>query len=685
MVSMMPDIDAKILGKIILLQSTIHLMQEEDALARFAARGFSAIPGVQAAGMVFNGTFYSEIADPDVDAGICRTLFDAVSDRVRNGESPDLPLADFREAHHLECMAIQTVFDLYGLLFLKLSDPDRFLGYRPYIENTVNLIALIVENNHRRDLLLKSNEVLERAVEERTRELRASEAQYKTLFESIRDIILVADLDRNIISANQAFTEVFGYSLEEVLGRRTRMLYADHAQFDRLGGKLERAGRDPLLLMTIDYLKKSGETFPGETRIFGFKDTEGKTVGIMGIIRDVSDRIRAEEEKARLEAQLHQARKMEAIGTLSGGIAHDFNNILAIIIGNAELAQDDIPEGSSAHRFITEVVKGGLRARDVVRQLLTFSRKSRERKKPLVLSPIVKEALKLMRSTLPATIDIRQSIPDRLPAVEADATQIHQIMINLCSNAADAMAEEGGELDVRLEPVVLEAAEAAFDSDILPGDYVRLTVADTGDGISTGDAERIFEPYFTTKPVDKGTGMGLAVVHGIVKGHGGGIRMRRRNGRGVAFEVFLPALERPAETEAASGGSVVGGTERILFVDDEPAIAQMNRWRLEKLGYRVEIATDPVAALARFRSAPEGFDLVVTDMTMPKMTGDRLTRELLKIRPDLPVMLCTGYSDRISRETAAAYGIRKFVEKPVDVRDLAVFIREVLDAPPTWG
>jgi CheY-like chemotaxis protein len=295
---------------------------------------------------------------------------------------------------------------------------------------------------------------------------------------------------------------------------------------------------------------------------------------------------------------------------------------------------------------------------------------------------VVKEALKLMRSTLPATTDIRWSVPDRLPAVKADATQIHQIMINLCGNAADAMAEEGGVLEVRLEPVVLAAAEAAFDADILPGDYVRLTVADTGHGISPEDADRIFEPYYTTKPVNKGTGMGLAVVHGIVKGHHGAIRMRRRNGRGVAFDVFLPALERPAAAGASPGGTVARGTERILFVDDEAAIAEINRNRLEKLGYRVETATDPVAALALFRADPDSFDLVVTDMTMPKMTGDRLTLELLKIRPDLPVMLCTGFSERISEKTAAAYGIRKYVEKPVDARDLAAFIREVLDAPP---
>ncbi len=678
----MPDADAQILGKIILLQSTIHLMQEDDAMARFACRGLSSIPGVQAAGMLFNGTFHSEIDDPVVDADACRGLFQAISDRVRDGESPESPLAAFRLEHRLECFKIQTIFDLYGLLFLKLSDPEGFLPYRPYIENTVNLIALIVENNHRRALLLRREEDLERAVEERTRELRASEEQYKTLFESIRDVIVVADLDRNIISANRAFTEVFGYHLDEVLGRKTRMLYADKDQFDTLGGKLEKKGGERQLLLTIDYLKKSGDSFPGETRIFDFKDTEGKTVGFMGIIRDISERVRAEEERARLEAQLFQARKMEAIGTLSGGIAHDFNNILAIIIGNAEMAQDDLPAWSPVRPFVAEVVKAGLRARDVVRQLLTFSRKSQEKKKPLNLAPIVREALKLMRSTLPSTIDIRGSVPDGLPTVEADATQIHQILINLCGNAADAMADDGGTMEVRLEPVVLGSGATAFDADLPPGDYIRLTVADTGQGISPEDGERIFEPYFTTKPVDKGTGMGLAVVHGIVKGHGGGIRMRRRKDRGAAFDVFLPARETPAEPDAPPGGSPPGGTERILFIDDEEAIVDMNRQWLEKLGYRVEIRTDPAAALALFRSDPDGFDLVVTDMTMPKMTGDRLARELLSIRPDLPVILCTGYSEKISEKTAAALGIRKYAEKPVDARDMAVFIREVLDGKP---
>lgn len=539
----MREVDAKVLGNIILLQSTIHLMQENDALAQFVCRGLSSIPGVQSAGMFINGAYHSDIGDPAVDAERCRRLFDALTDRLRRQKSPDSPLADFKNSHGLECLKIETSFDLYGLLLLRLTDPDRFAGYRPYIENTLNLIGLILENNHRKALLLRSKEDLEKAVETRTRELRASEEQYKALFESIRDAILVVDLNRNIISGNQTFTNLFGHCLDEVLGQKSVMLYADPAQYRHLGELLEKKDHDRRLVMNVDFRKKSGERFPGELNVFDLKDMAGVRVGFLGLIRDISDRVRYEEEKKRLEAQLFQARKLEAIGTLSGGVAHDINNILAIIIGNAEMAQEDIPEWSPARRFLDEVVKAGLRARDVVRQLLIFSRKFRERKKPLNLSPIVEEALERMRSTLPDAIDVRWSLAHQLPEVEADVDQILQMMRNLCSNAADAMSAEGGLLEVALEPVALDEETAAFDPDLSPGGYVRLTVCDTGPGILPGDADRIFDPYYSTKEVGKGTGMGLSVVHGIVKGHRGGIRVRNVDGRGAAFEVFLPAIE----------------------------------------------------------------------------------------------------------------------------------------------
>ncbi len=674
----MSDVDAKILGKIILLQSTIHLMQENEPMARFVCRGLSAVPGIDSLAILINGAFHSDIGGT-ADAGACRDLFDSLSEPAPD-RKPEALIAAFKDHHGLECLKIRTAFDLYGILFLKLNDGHRFLGYRPYIENTLNLIALIVENNHRRALLLKNKEDLERAVEERTRELKASQEKYKTLFESIRDVIVVADLDRNIISVNQAFTEVFGYGMAEILGRRTQVLYAEEAQFHRLGERLEKEAEARQFFITLEYQKKSGERFPGETHIFDLRDVGGETVGFMGIIRDISERVRAEEENRRLEAQLFQARKMEAIGTLSGGVAHDFNNILSIVIGNAEMAQEEIPEWHPAHGLLEEVMKASLRARDVIRQLLTFSRKSHEKKKPIDLSPIVKEAVKLIRATLPSSIEIRWNIPDRLPAVAADATQIHQIMLNLCGNAADAMAEEGGVLEVGLDAIPLDGAAAAFDPDLSPGPFIRLTVSDTGPGVGPEEADRIFEPYYTTKDVGKGSGMGLAVVHGIVKRHRGGIRVRRRNGRGAAFDIFLPSIpEAAATSEAPITGELPTGAERILFVDDEVGVAELNRRRLEKLGYRVASKTDPVEALSVFQSDPDGFDLVITDMTMPKMTGDRLIKELLKIRPELPVVLCTGFSTRISPESAAALGIRRYLEKPIEIRDLAVLIREILD------
>jgi CheY-like chemotaxis protein len=371
---------------------------------------------------------------------------------------------------------------------------------------------------------------------------------------------------------------------------------------------------------------------------------------------------------------------MEAIGALAGGIAHDFNNILSLIIGYTELSINDVPEDSRARDNLKKLFKAGERAKDLVRQILTFSRQSEQEQKPVEIHLIVKEVLKLLRPSLPTTIEIRQNIAaaDR---VLADPTQIHQVIMNLCTNAYHAMLDKGGVLEVSVEEVELDTEFTARHLETDPGPHLKLTVTDTGHGMDKGVLDRIFEPYYTTRKESGGTGMGLAVVHGIAKNHGGTITVYSEPDKGTTFNVFLPRMESAeaaAEVESRPG-EIPRGTERILFVDDESAIADIGKEMLESLGYTVETRTSSIEALEAFRAQPEKFDLVITDMTMPKMTGDELARELMGIRSNLPIILCTGFSGKISEEKAKAMCIRKLVMKPVVMSEMAKAVREALD------
>jgi CheY-like chemotaxis protein len=369
---------------------------------------------------------------------------------------------------------------------------------------------------------------------------------------------------------------------------------------------------------------------------------------------------------------------MESIGTLAGGIAHDFNNILSAIIGYSELAMSDILAPGRAKAELEEVLKAGDRAKDLVSQILTFSRKSETAYSPLSLPPLIKESLKMLRSVIPTTIEIRQDIVES-GLIMSDPTQIHQLMMNLCTNAAHAMDKTGGELTVSLKKVDMDAA-SAHDLELSAGPYVRLTIRDTGHGMTPEVMKRIFEPYFTTKELGRGTGLGLSVVHGIVKSHGGAIACTSAPEKGTAFDVYLPELEIGLEKSSSRKETPLPtGSECILFVDDEPALAKMFENMLEKLGYRVVTRTSSVEALEIFLANPGEFDLVITDMTMPVMTGDELALKVMKVRPDIPVMLCTGYSEHISEEEAKRVGIREFVMKPLEMTKLAQTIRRVLD------
>jgi CheY-like chemotaxis protein len=372
---------------------------------------------------------------------------------------------------------------------------------------------------------------------------------------------------------------------------------------------------------------------------------------------------------------------MEAIGTLAGGIAHDFNNILSAIMGYTELAVLGVPEKLPAKQNLQEVLKASHRAKDLVRQILTFSRQGEQERKPVLIFPIVKETLKLLRASLPSTIEIRQKIDSETGVIEANLTQIHQVVMNLCTNAAHAMRENGGVLEVSLVNVEMDIDTTAQHPDIHPGPYLRLTVSDTGIGIAPDLVERIFDPYFTTKKVGEGTGLGLAVVHGIVKSHGGIIKVYSELGKGSTFHVYFPLIDGFQEITETQKVELLpmGDHERVLFVDDEQALVELGEKMLEHLGYEVTVRTSSIEALELFRNQPDRFDLIITDFTMPNMTGDKLAQEVMRLRPGLPVILCTGFSERISEMKAKALGIQEFVMKPFDLNDLARTIRRALD------
>jgi signal transduction histidine kinase/ActR/RegA family two-component response regulator len=395
--------------------------------------------------------------------------------------------------------------------------------------------------------------------------------------------------------------------------------------------------------------------------------------------REIAEHKRAEEEKKKLKTQVQRSQRMEAIGTLAGGIAHDFNNILTAVIGYAELLRYDLPEDSKAQANLEEIFKAAIRAKELVQQILTFSRQGEQEKKPLQVGTVIKEALKLLRASLPTTIEIRQNLESKSDTVLGNPTQIYQVLMNLCTNAAHAMREEGGVLEVTVTDVDLHMDDAAQNPDLNPGAYVKLTVRDTGSGIEPGIMERIFDPYFSTKEAGQGTGMGLAVAHGIVKSTGGAITVDSKLGEGTTMSVFFPRVTSEVTPEARALNPFPTGTERILFVDDEKALVDIGVQLLEHLGYRVVARTSSIEALEAFRAQHEKFDLVMTDQTMPNMTGEMLAKELLQIRPDIPIVLCTGYSEVISEAQAKALGIRQLIMKPFVIREMSEAIRQALD------
>lgn len=490
-----------------------------------------------------------------------------------------------------------------------------------------------------------------------------------TAIEQSAETIVITSAKGTIQYVNPAFERITGYTREEALGQNPHILQSGRHNWRFYEDLWDTISNGEVWSGHFINRRKDGRLYEEEATISPVKDHSGKIINYVAVKRDVTDEIR-------MEKQLRQAQKMEAIGTLAGGIAHDFNNILAAIIGYGELTREDVADHATARRNLDGVLDASERAKDLVQQILTFTRKTEKELTPIRPHVIIKEALKLLRSSIPTSIEIREKIT-AYGKMMADPTQIHQVIMNLCTNAYHSMHVEGGVLEVSLQSEELGVRNEGLN--LAPGRYLRFTVSDEGQGMTPEVVDRIFDPYFTTKEKGYGTGLGLSVVRGIVESHKGDITVESVPGKGTMFHVYFPEIEEAEETmKAGPEGPLPTGKEWILFIDDEPALADLNKQRLERLGYEVTTRTSSVEALALFRKNPGQFDLVITDMTMPKMTGDKLAEELLKIRVDIPIILCTGFSEQISKEKAEAMGIRSYAVKPLGIRDLAETVRDTL-------
>ena len=504
-----------------------------------------------------------------------------------------------------------------------------------------------------------------RAEEERMRLVAA--------IEQAAEAIIITDTDWTIDYVNPAFTAMAGYEGTEAIGRHLRFLKSDKHESGFYGDIREKLKNGQGWSGRLTNRRKDGSLYETEATASAVRNKSGDIINFVSIHRDIT-------LQGKLERDLRQAQKMEAIGTLAGGIAHDFNNILAAIVGHAELARFKLSQEDPIRSNLDQVLKAGARATDLVRRILAFSRQTELKRQPVPIVSVVKEALKLLRPSLPTTIEIRCEITlsQEDGVIFADPTEIHQVLMNLCTNAAQAMRAKGGILLVRLSYLVVPGFRHPLHPDLDPGPYVCLSVSDTGDGIDPGVVDRIFDPYFTTKAIGEGTGLGLSVVQGIVRTYGGTIKVHSVKGEGTTFEIFFKGMEKQAPSKTETIEALPTGAERILLVDDEQILAELGKELLESVGYRVVTETNSLEAMETFRADPDGFDLVITDMTMPGLRGEELAKQIIALRPGMPIILCTGYSDLIDEKRAREIGVREFVMKPYVVANFVQTIRKAL-------
>ncbi|MEQ8169475.1 MAG: response regulator [Candidatus Eremiobacterota bacterium] len=536
------------------------------------------------------------------------------------------------------------------------------LGAYGYIQKPYEIEQLII--------------MIKRAIEKIDSEeaLKESENRYKTLFDNASDAIFIHDPEGNFLDVNQVACERLGYTKEELL--KMKPLDIDTPEYGLyVKDRTSQALLNNQMSFESAHICKDGKIIPVEIKS-RMIDYRGKNV-ILSAARDITERKEAEQEREKLYNQLFQIQKMDALGLLAGGIAHDFNNILSGIIGYSELALCEVEYNSPVRLSIQKVLKASNRAKELAKQILTFSRNDIEEKKSMKPVSVVREAITFIRATLPSTIQIKESIKSK-NYIKGDPGQIYQVILNLCTNAGHAMKNLGGTLEISLSDTELVSEDMPPYYEIKPGAYIKLSVKDTGHGMEKAVLERIFEPFFTTKERGEGTGMGLSVVHGIVKNHGGFITVYSEPEKGTVFNIFFPSVNDTETVKEETCDTVVSGKGRILFVDDEKDIAAFTEQMLTKLGYTVTAKTSAPEALDTFKSNPHNFDLLITDYTMPELTGLSLCSEILKIRPDMPVIICTGLFDFLTTVRCAETGIKDILEKPVGIKKLSETVQKFI-------
>ncbi len=504
--------------------------------------------------------------------------------------------------------------------------------------------------------------------------LARSEENYRTLFELATDAIFLCAADGRLVDVNRHTSQLTGFNREELLQKTVFDVIArdDH---EHLRHCLREIMRDGTRFSVYRFCRKGGGVFPGETSTRLLPDGR-----ILAMVRDITERKEAEAQRQRLELELRQAQKLQAIGTLAGGIAHDFNNILAAILGNAQLLKMVLPPAHEGQGNVSQILVASHRAKDLVQQILMFSRQREQLREVLQLEPLLKESVKLIGVSLPATVSLELAVDSGLPAVLADPTQIHQVVVNLCTNAIHALRTGGGTLRLALSAVSMPEENTSSKPNLPPGRYVCLTVTDSGHGMDAATLERIYEPFFTTKPVGEGTGLGLAVVHGIVQSNDGAITVNSRPGEGTTFKIYFPAQDgRPEKAPRQSEELRAGRGQHILFVDDEVPIAEVAGVMLTKLGYRVTVCTDPRKALEHLQTDNADLALMMTDLSMPGLSGVDLIREAMRLKPGLPVILLTGYGNVIDTKAAVELHIAEVMHKPFTMEDLSAAIEGALE------
>lgn len=522
-----------------------------------------------------------------------------------------------------------------------------------------------------------NNQIREREAAEN--ELRSTNNLLNAIIEGTTDAIFIKDLRGRYVLANSATLSAMGKAWEDVIGRQDSEIFPPPSAETIADGdnKVWQTGQTVMMEERIQ--TAYGDTF-WMTNKSPLRDEDGSTVGVIGISRNISERKRLEEERITLQEHLLQAQKMESLGTLAGGIAHDFNNILAAILGYTELLKEDIPPDGETGEYVNEIYNAAKRAKHLVVQILAFSRRHPEGTSELVdFAEIVDEALHLLRAAIPNSVEIEKEVEIRDKKIVANTTQLHQIVMNICTNAAQSMEENGGKMTVRVTEEYFTDLQPGKNDQPPQGNYLKLVVSDTGVGIPEEHLEKIFDPYFTTKAIGQGSGMGLSVVLGIVKSHGGFIRVNSTPGEGTTVLVYFPETEAEPSTVSKKEQPLPGGREKLLVVDDEKGVAVMTKEGLKRLGYEVTVVANSLLALESFRKHSEEFDLAIIDQTMPGMTGDKLLQEMLALRPEFPVILCTGHSSRMDKDKALELGARAYLTKPVGRKVLATTIRQVLD------